>query len=834
MKPVRPVHYHLVLKPDLKIFKFQGEVGIDFKSTEPVTNITLNTVDLNIISCELAIVQKEEKLEWKLNPKKQELNLSLQHEVIGNFRIVIHFEGSINNHMLGFYRSSFTTPNGKQSFVASTQFEEAEARKAFPCMDHPSFRSTFNIELIIPKEHSALSNMLPKEEIEVDAKLKQVIFDTTPPMPTYLLFFACGEFEILDSFQDHHLRGITTRGKLDFVKEGVEVGHASVAYCEKAFGTPYPLPKLDLIAVPDFAFGAMENWGAMTFRENLLLSYPEKTSRQDSHRIYEVIAHETVHQWFGDLVSPAGWNYLWLNESFATLFAFKALDSIRPEWKNMQQFIYSNNLYALYRDGLQETIPIELEKDSRITSSTAPIIYNKGGAVLNMLIEFLGEEITPALKGYFEAHSYGNAQSSDLWTSLFKVLPELPIESMMQSWITRSGYPILTVTQNNQTLIIRQNRFGYINKEMKGKWIIPLKIAIYHSDGSHKIEKHLMDQKELILKLPPDTMCIIINSGKTGFFRTFYTQTENLYYAMDSGILSEMDRFDIITDTFALVESGNYSVTKGIEFANTRLMHETAPLNLLVLIESLRKLRLLALNTSMESHITGILHSRLSDILSHFGLQPQKKESLSESQLREMIYLIGTEIHHPDVVNAVENFWTDKKTGKSLPSELSSAIIRCAISLHPELTKSELENLEHLESEQERINLVQALGRIQTKDQFNNILTAVIEKIPARIQYLTFASLSDNPVLLPQLWNLFEENLAKFEKLHPTHYERVLVQLINKAGIFEPEKMHNFIKNYDTTHIGDYGKVLPESLRMAGEFAEINIRLREKLINTSI
>ncbi|CAB1079836.1 Leucyl aminopeptidase (EC [Olavius algarvensis Delta 1 endosymbiont] len=295
--------------------------------------------------------------------------------------------------MAGFYRSQYTYQ--KQSrYIAVTQFEESDARRAFPCIDHPAGKATFEITMDIDPNLVAISNQaIQKEEMLTNGR-KRICFERTPKMSTYLVFFGVGEFEITTDQEDSRVRTVTLPGMKPFAEYGMDFGRKSLAYSESYYAINYPLPKMDLIAIPDFAFGAMENWGAITFRENLLLHYPGTTSTSGEERICEVIAHEIAHQWFGNLVTPSDWRYLWLNESFATYFGFGVVDHYYPQWETWQQFLYSQTGTAMVRDALHETFAIEIPGGEHvvINASTAPIIYNKGGSILMQIKGYIGEE----------------------------------------------------------------------------------------------------------------------------------------------------------------------------------------------------------------------------------------------------------------------------------------------------------------------------------------------------------------------------------------------------------------------------------------------------------
>ncbi len=287
----------------------------------------------------------------------------------------------------------------------------------------------------------------------------------------------------------------------------LDFGCNALEFCEKYFGIAYPLSKLDLIAIPDFAFGAMENWGAITFRENLLLRYPGITSKSGEGRICEIIAHEIVHQWFGNLVTPSDWKYLWLNESFATYFGYGIVDHYHPDWGIWDQFLLGQTAVAMSRDALIENFPIEIPGGEHvvINSSTAPIIYSKGGSILRQIHGYIGEDhFQSGLQRYLKTHSYACAASDDLWQAL-ETASELPVTRIMKSWIEQPGFPLLEARRDGRKLSIAQHRFTYLPCDAVQTWMVPVTIVAFSSSGASTRLNMILDQPLQSFELPEDT-----------------------------------------------------------------------------------------------------------------------------------------------------------------------------------------------------------------------------------------------------------------------------------------------------------------------------------------
>jgi len=328
---VTPINYELIFEPDLKKFTFNGTELISINCTKPTNTITMNCAEIKIESCQVKVAGKTIKSTSKTNEKKEELEIKLDQKIKGKATISLEFEGVLNDRLLGFYRSQYKQGN-KTKYLATTQFEAADARRAFPCWDEPEAKATFDISIIADNKFTAISNMPVKSKKKLEGKTLYK-FGKTPIVSTYLIYLGVGEFEYLTGkIGKVQIRVVTTRGNKSKGKFSLELGKKLLTSYEKYFGIKYPLPKLDLIAVPDFAAGAMENWGAITFRETILLYDPKTSSTRTKQYIAEVISHEIAHQWFGNLVTMKWWNDLWLNESFATFMATKFVDKFYPEW----------------------------------------------------------------------------------------------------------------------------------------------------------------------------------------------------------------------------------------------------------------------------------------------------------------------------------------------------------------------------------------------------------------------------------------------------------------------------------------------------------------------
>ena len=517
-----PINYKLTFEPDLKKFTFHGLESISIDCKKSVNVITMNCAELKIKSCIVKSGQKIIKSSTKLNEKNEELQIKLGEKIRGLCTVDLEFEGILNDRLLGFYRSKYQQ-NGKTKYLATTQFEAADARRAFPCWDEPEAKATYEISIIADNKFTAISNMPVKTKKKTGNKTTYN-FQKTPLVSTYLIYLGVGEFEYLTGKAGKiQIRVVTTKGNISKGKFSLELAKKLLTSYEKYFGIKFPLPKLDLIAVPDFAAGAMENWGAITFRETILLYDPKTSSTRTKQFIAEVISHEIAHMWFGNLVTMKWWNDLWLNESFATFMATKFVDKFYPEWDLWNQFVEDAMNVAMGLDSLKTTHPIDVKVNSpaEIREIFDAISYDKGGCVLRMLENYVGEpNFQKGLKKYLSDFKYKNAKGQDLWDAIGKA-SKMPVTSMINTWLKQPGFPLVEINQDGNNLKIKQKRYLVEpdKKFSKGLWSIPLSLGL-----EKETSKTLFSKKSMSVKLPKNTIGFVANYGRKGFYRVKYDE----------------------------------------------------------------------------------------------------------------------------------------------------------------------------------------------------------------------------------------------------------------------------------------------------------------------
>src|SRR5262245_179459 len=450
----------------------------------------------------------------------------------GRWRLRLAFRGTLNDKLRGFYRSVYKDPSGVSRTMAATQFEATDARRAFPCWDEPAFKAVFAATLVIDPALTAVSNTRIVSETREGSR-KVVRFADSIVMSTYLVAIVVGELEHTEPtlVGPTPVRIWCVPGKRRLAAFGQEIAVASLRFFEDYYGLPYPGDKLDLLAIPDFAAGAMENLGAITFRETALLVDERAASHAELQRVADVVAHENAHMWFGDLVTMSWWNGIWLNEAFATFMEMLAVDAWKPEWQRWVAF-GGSRAAALSVDGLHSTRPIEFpvraprEADAMFDVLT----YEKGASVLRMLEQYLSPDVFRAgVREYLVRHRFANADTGDLWAALGRASQQ-PIPAVMDGWIFAPGYPLVRVSVEGRELVLRQQRFTYLAEPLAwfgaapapagppARWQIPVQLRIA-AGGRESVERVLLTEPATRRPLPSGFESLVANEGGHGFYR---------------------------------------------------------------------------------------------------------------------------------------------------------------------------------------------------------------------------------------------------------------------------------------------------------------------------
>lgn len=567
----QPNNYRLFLTPNSKDLTFSGTVTVTGKKVgRPSSRITLHQKGLKITAATLQYHGKsgDKTIEIdriNLQNKYDEVRVHTKDTLpAGNYTITLEFTGTITKPMHGLYPCYFNH-EGLEKLLLATQFESHHAREVFPCIDEPEAKATFDLELTVPSHEVALSNMPQLSEVSNNDKTKTIRFETTPIMSTYLLAFVIGEMHNVEATcQDGTI--IRTWSTVAQPKKSLEYanteGVAILEFFIDYFKTEFPLKKCDQVALPDFEAGAMENWGLITYREIALLTDPENRSQSSEQYVSMVVAHELSHQWFGDLVTMKWWDDLWLNESFASLMEHVALDGLHPDWFQWEQYTASDVISCSNRDIYTDVqaVQVAVSHPEEIHTLFDPaIVYAKGGRLLKMMREYIGDDtFREALKNYFAKHAYKNTVGGDLWKAM-SAASKKDIGSFMEPWIHRSGMPLLSVTHKAGVIELTQERFVLDKDNDQTVWPIPLL-------ADQTLDKELITSKtDSVVRSGKQP--VVFNKNGSGHMVVHYTDLEAQRYLADSfskQILAAESRINILNDMLLLSRRGDAPITDAL------------------------------------------------------------------------------------------------------------------------------------------------------------------------------------------------------------------------------------------------------------------------------
>jgi aminopeptidase 2 len=488
-------------------------------------------------------------------------------------KLTMTFSGTLNDNMAGFYRSSFKAADGSTTYMATTQMEPTDARRAFPCFDEPALKAKFTVTLIADAKMTCLSNMDVALEKTVDSKVtggqrKAVTFNPTPPMSTYLLAFIVGELNYIETNTFRvPVRVYAPKDKdIEHGRFSLELAAKTLGFYEKTFNSDFPLPKMDMIAIPDFSAGAMENWGLVTYRVVDLLIDEKVSGAAVKQRVAETVQHELAHQWFGNLVTMDFWDGLWLNEGFATWMSWYSCNVFYPDWKVWEGYVTDNLAGALSLDSLRSSHPIEVpvKRADEINQIFDAISYSKGSSVIRMISKYIGEDtFMEGIRRYLKKHAFGNTETGDLWAALSDASGK-DVGKVMDIWTKKVGFPVVTVTESSDSIHLKQNRFLRTAdvKPEEDQTLWPVFLGLRTKEGVN--EDLTLFDREADFKLK-DLDFFKLNADHSGIYRTSYTpdRLRKLGVAAKEGLLTVEDRAGMIADAGSLAASG-YQKTSGI------------------------------------------------------------------------------------------------------------------------------------------------------------------------------------------------------------------------------------------------------------------------------
>ena len=691
-KEVVPTEYAIRIVPNLDDFTFAGSESVKLNVLSPIHQLVLNGLELKIEAA--SVDGKELPLSAiKTDNEKELLTLTLPSELaVGDHALALRFTGKINQQGQGlFYMRYQEQGSGARKVMLGTQFEATDARRFFPCWDEPAFRSRFQLTVVVPENWLAVSNM-PIESEQKIAGGKEVRFAPTPPMSSYLNVFVAGELDFIESrVGPTQIRVIATKGKAELGRYALEASAEILKYYNDYFGVPYPLPKLDQIAIPGGFGGAMENWGGITYYESRLLFDPKSSSGETKQNIYEVLAHEMAHMWFGDLVTMAWWDNLWLNEGFASWMGSKCTAHFNPQWevwlarelpRDPTRRSGIAKEAAMEGDARSTTHPIQqrIATEAEANSAFDDITYKKGQSFLRMLESFLGEDVfRDGIRRYIAAHKYSNTTTADLWNALSDASNK-SVGEIAAGWTEQPGFPVVTVKREADGKVrLTQERFTMNFKNATPLlWQIPLTYSVVGETPATL----LMTDKTAALENIPADRALKLNLNGAGNYRVEYDDRswELLLKALPK--LGVEDRVNLMSDAWALVQAGRAPVSLYFGLveklaASTDLAEREQIINVLDSVNGL------LVGSSERERFQRYARSLLRLTFSTLGWEPKPNEPPNAGRLRASLIGALGYLNDPEIIAGCrERFQKYLAHPASLPPDLRAPVLavvgRCA------------------------------------------------------------------------------------------------------------------------------------------------------------
>jgi aminopeptidase N len=727
---LQPENYQLKLELNPDAMSFKGTVTLRAKrSGRPSRRITLHQKDLKIQSATVIKHDKkgdEEIVIDRINTHAAFDEVRLHSKSMlypGTYTITIAFSGNISRAMNGLYPSTFTHDD-KNKVLLATQFESHHAREVFPCIDEPEAKATFDLTLLTPDKNETILANTPVNKQETKNHMLETSFETTPVMSTYLLAFVVGELGFIEAKTSTGttVRAYATPDNVAHLKFALDVAVKCLEFYEDYFGIPYPLAKCDMVALPDFASGAMENWGLITYREQALLVDEANTSAHAKQYVAMVVAHELAHMWFGNLVTMRWWTDLWLNEGFASWVEYLAVDQLFPDWGMWTQFIADEQAVGLKLDALEHTHAVEvpIHHPDEIRTIFDAISYQKGSSVIHMLQNYLGAEVfRDGLRHYLKRHMYGNTDTVDLWAALGEISGK-PVKEFMHAWTSLPGYPIVSMEAKKNDLQLSQQRF-YLNpahsESKTSLWPVPLLSSV-------KLAQETFQTSEVKIK-HGDTSPLIINKGHRGFYRTTYDSASLNKLATIIPKLDPEDRIGILGDAFEAAKAG-YGSTTDVLALLPAYKHEQNASVWDIISSNIGELRRVMNDDVVRDKLKPYVQSLVTSELKRLGWDEQKSDSYFDTLLRPTILAMAASSDHAPTLKEIDTRYKSMKQSEDIRPDIRGVVYTTIARLGDATDFDRLLKLHNqTTSSEERITLAAALTNFKQPELINKSLELI-------------------------------------------------------------------------------------------------------------
>uniref|UniRef100_A0A9J8CNR0 Aminopeptidase n=1 Tax=Cyprinus carpio carpio TaxID=630221 RepID=A0A9J8CNR0_CYPCA len=841
---VSPLHYHLLIHPNLTSLDFTGWVQIQIEVNENTRTIILHSKDLHISNAKLlgSDIGQPQALKVLEYPYFQQIALISDNALLKKghvYSVELEFAANLSESFHGFYKSTYRTSKGDIRAVASTQFEPTSARAAFPCFDEPAFKANFSIRIRREAKHIALSNMPKLRTLELPDGLFEDQFDMSVKMSTYLVAYIVSDFLSISKTTLHGISVYAVPEKIDQAEFALDAAVKLLDFYDDYFDIPYPLPKQDLAAIPDFQSGAMENWGLTTYRESGLLFDPHKSSASDKLGITMIIAHELAHQWFGNLVTMQWWNDLWLNEGFAKFMEFVSVNITNPELQ-VEDYFLGKCFEAMEVDSLSSSHPVStpVENPAQIQEMFDDVSYDKGACILNMLREFLTPDAFKlGIVRYLKRYSYQNTVNSNLWESLTNVSTNYMCDkaasfikdffAMMETWTLQEGFPLITVEVRGREVRLSQERYlksDDLSQTSSFLWHVPLTYII---SGSTTVHRFLLKTKTDVLYLPEEVDWIKFNVDMSGYYIVHYEGSgwDDLIKLLKHNhtALSSNDRASLINNAFQLVSVGKLPLDKALDLTlylskETEIMPVTQGFRELVpLYKLMEKRDMVELENQMKGYILQLFRKLIDQQLW------TDDGSVSQRMLRSYLLLFGCVRGHPPCVSTATqlfNQWRDSDGNMSLPNDVTMAVFSVGAR-----TEDGWEFLFEKYKESMYVSMKSRIKMALTTSPLDHNLVGEVMKTQDLPYVVT--SVSKNPKAYKHSWDFLKANWDALIKKFDLGSHSIAHMVVGVTNQYSTREMLAEVRSFFSSLRAETGAEL-RCIQQALENIEENIRWMDK------
>lgn len=836
---ILPRHYRLFLRVNLEDRSFAGNQTITLDINEPATEITLNALDLAISNTLVYPAGGTDPFPANVtyDPERGRAIFALPQKVSGEgINLSMKFNGQLNKSLVGLYESKYAY-DGQERCMAVSQFEAPHARRMFPCFDQPDMKATFELTLDVPENCVAITNGELTSSTEIGEGRRVDNFAVTPKMSTYILAVVVGQMECFEkvSKTGTRLRVYATPGKAEQGLFALDATDRILAFFKDYFGIAYALPKLDQIAVPDFAFGAMENWGAIVYRESGLLVGPD-SSRAQLQRAAEYLAHEIAHQWFGNLVTMKWWDDLWLNEAFATFMGTKCVDALFPEYGIWPQFVNHEYGSGMDLDALKSTHPVHVPVPAaaQIDEIFDAISYNKGGSLLRMLESYIGADgFRDGVRAYMASYAYANTEAADLWTC-FEEATGKPVRDLMREWIEQPGYPLLTVSATQESerdngLVLVQGRFRLddaVRPDIVEMPIWKVPVGIRTANGRETV---LLGDQTMNLKVASGAGFAFLNADRAGFYRVRYDAATlpGILAAVLDGRLNTEERIGVEDDAFALCRSGVISVAEYLEIAGA-FVNETEYAVWGNLLGHLGEIRAaFATERDVARRIDRLSRQLIASTVKRLGWEHRDDDSHGTVKLRSMALAFAGGCGDDGVCKAAIELFESAESRNAIRPDIRPVVYTLAVSDGNDDRHRELKRLfSDTESHEEKSRLLGAMGSAKSLvlrgDTLSFMMTDAVRGQDAPMALMAVARSSDGDTLA---WQFVRDHWDAIAKRHEGN-NQLLGYYVTASGscLYDHGEIGGFREFFETKNPAGLERTVAQAIETATRAADWKAR----------